>query len=136
MSPYTGRRRRGVRIGTIKMTKKVWFVVGNSRPRMHDGVKVIKEDNSFTVYRYDDWDEDGDSIYSTEEYLKRIPEQALKNAIKASSDSEVVKWIRAHLIKEESNSLDAIIEFLKDSRVLSMRQGTNSRQNEFVCGSE
>ncbi len=97
MSPYTGRRRRGVRIGTIKMTKKVWFSVRKSCPRMHDGVKVIKENNCFTVYRYiDDWDDDGDSIYSTEDYLKRIPEQALKTAIKASSDSEVVKWIRAH----------------------------------------
>ena len=94
---YTGRRLRGVRIGTIKMTKKVWSIVRNSRPRMHDGVKVIKEDNCFTVYRYiDDWDEDGDSIYSTEEYLKRIPEQALKDAIKASADTEVVKWIKAH----------------------------------------
>ena len=85
---------------------------------MTDGVDVIKENNCFTVYRYiDDWDDDGDSIYSTEEYLKRIPEQALKTAIKASSDSEVVKWIKAHLIKEQSNALDAIIEFLKDNRV-------------------
>ena len=84
---------------------------------MTDGVDVIKENNSFTVYRYiDDWDDDDDSIYSTEEYLKRIPEQALKTAIKASSDSEVVKWIKAHLIKEQSNALDAKIEFLKDNR--------------------
>ena len=105
MNLYTGRRLRGVRIGTIKMTKKVWSIAGNSRPRMHDGVKVIKEDNSFIVYRYiDDWDEDGDSIYSTEEYLKRIPEQALKNAIKASSDSEVVKWMRAILWMQSLSS--------------------------------
>lgn len=85
---------------------------------MCDGVEVYKENGCFTMYRYiDDWDEEGDTIYAVEEYLRGIPEQEIKRAIRAVSDSDVIKWIRAHLIKEQSNSIDTIIEFLEEQNV-------------------
>ena len=62
----------------------------------------------------DDWDEDGDTIYAINEYLNGIPEQQIKQAIRADSDDAVASWIKSHLIKEESNSLDAIEVFLKE----------------------
>ena len=98
--------------------KKKWILAENQRPRMVDGVEVTKEDNRFTVYRYiEDWDEDGDTIYSVDEYLSNIPETALKPAIKADSDGEVIQWFKSHLIESQSNSLDAIEAFLKEHNV-------------------
>ena len=97
----------------MEMAKKERRLACNNRPRMCDGVSVFKENGRYTVYRYiDDWDEEGDTIYAVEEYLVGIPEKDLKREIKATSDSEVVRWIKNHLIKEMSNSLDAIEEFL------------------------
>lgn len=96
------------------MTKPKWHIlVRNHRPRMCDGVQITNENGYYSIYRYiDDWDEDGDSIYEVEEYLNRIPEHELKTVIGASSDSDVFRWVKAHLIKDRSNSLDAIIAFL------------------------
>lgn len=95
-----------------------WILAENSRPRMIDGVEVIKEDRLYTVYRYiEDWDEDGDTIYYVNEYLKNIPEMALKSAIKACSDGEVIMWFKSHLIESQSNSLDAIEAFLEEHNV-------------------
>lgn len=38
-------------------------------------------------------------------------------AIGAFDDSQVIHWIKTHLIKEQSNSLDDIITFLDESKV-------------------
>ncbi len=38
-------------------------------------------------------------------------------AIEAFDDSQVIHWIKTHLIKEQSNSLDDIITFLDESKV-------------------
>lgn len=104
--------------GLRNMAKKTWRLASNHRPHMYDGVEVTKEDVWFTVYRYiDDTDEEGDTVYSIEEYLKYIPEQIFKREINAASDNEVIKWLRAHLIKRQSNSIDAIIAFLDEHHV-------------------
>ena len=98
--------------------KKTWRIVENHRPRMNDGVHLYKEDDCYSIYRYiDDWDEEGDTICDEEEYLSGIPEQELKTAIRTTTDSEVVSWIKKHLIKERSNSLDAIVVFLEEHNV-------------------
>ena len=91
-------------------------VISNRRhgcPGMVDGVDLIKENGFYTVYRYiEDWDEEGDTIYEVNEYLRDIPEEALKREIGVVTDGAVARWIRAHLIKEKSNALDDIVEFL------------------------
>ena len=90
-----------------------WIIAVNHRPRMNDGVELLKEKGHFSIYRYiDDWDEEGDTIYSVEEYLNGIPEQEFKAATGVASDRALRQWITAHLIKERSNSLDAIVVFL------------------------
>ena len=102
----------------LPMSKKVWHLITNHRPLMYDGVEVSKENDCFTIYRYiDDRDEDGDTIYEINEYLKGIPELSLKRAIKAGSDDEVLHWIKTHLIKEQSNAIDGIEAFLKEHNV-------------------
>lgn len=94
------------------MNKK-WRIVENNRPQMHDGVHLQKENGFYSIYRFiDDRDEEGDTVYEVEEYLRRIAEQQIQTAIGASSDGEVVRWIKSHLIKEQSNALDAITGFL------------------------
>ena len=100
------------------MSKQTWTLVYNLRPHMCDGVEVSKENNCFTVYRYiEDTDEEGDTVYSIDEYLKWIPEQTFKREIKATSDSEVIRWIRTHLIQSQSNSIEAIMAFLDEHHV-------------------
>lgn len=92
-------------------------VISNS-PGMVDGVDLIKENGCYTVYRYiEDWDEEGDTIFEVNEYLRDIPEEALKREIGVVTDGAVARWIRAHLIKEKSNALDAIVEFLDNHNV-------------------
>lgn len=99
-------------------TKNKWVLARRSSRGLNDGVEVTKSGGLFSIYRYiDDWDEDGDTIYAINEYLKGIPEQQIKQAIPAESDDEVASWIKSHLIKEESNSLDAIEAFLKEKNV-------------------
>ena len=100
------------------MSKQTLTLVANMRPHMCDGVEVTKENNFFTVYRYiEDSDEEGDTIYSIDEYLKMIPEADFKREIRANWDGDVIFWIRTHLIEESSNSLDAIIAFLDEHKV-------------------
>ncbi len=107
----------------MDMEKKVWHLVANHRPGMCDGVEVTKERDNFTIYRYiEDWDEEGDTIYEINEYLTEIPELSLKRAIKASSDNEVLHWIKTHLIKEQSNAIDDIEKFLKEHKVPYLNQ--------------
>ena len=89
-----------------------WILAQHSSQGKTDGVELAKEWDRFTVYRYvEDWDEDGDTIYETHEYLKDIPEDILKQKIGADTDRQVRSWITANLIKKQSNSLDRIIEF-------------------------
>ena len=89
-----------------------WILAQHSSQGKTDGVELAKEWDRFTVYRYvEDWDEDGDTVYETHEYLKDIPEDVLKQKIGADTDRQVRSWITANLIKKQSNSLDRIIEF-------------------------
>ena len=100
------------------MTRNVWHLVTNHRPRMYDSVEVSKENDCFTIYRsIEDWDENGDTIYEINEFLKGIPEHKLKRVINSGSDDEVLHWIKTNLIKEQSNALDDIEEFLKENNV-------------------
>ena len=95
-----------------------WRIVEHNRQRMNDGVFVYKKNGFYTIYRYiDDWDEDGDTIYDDEEYVSQIPEGEFMAAIGASEDSQVIHWIKTHLIKEQSNSRDDIISFLDENNV-------------------
>ena len=100
------------------MMKNEWTLASNCSRGKTDGVTVTKVKDGFTVYRYiDDWDEEGDTIYAVEEYLRDISEKELKSAIGANSDADVIRWIKAHLIKKQSNSLDAIVRFLDENKV-------------------
>ena len=101
------------------MTKKVWYLVENNRPRRYDCVRLYKEHGYYSINRcIDDWDEDGDgSPYNVEEYLNLIPDTDLQQVIGATTDNEVVRWVKKHMIKEQSNSLDAVEEFLKDRKI-------------------
>ena len=106
--------------------RKEWTIASNQRTRMYDCVRLYKEHGYYSIYRcIDDWDEDGDdSPYNVEEYLNLIPDTSLQQAIGATTDNEVVRWVKKHLIKDQSNSLDAIEEFLKEKKI------------HFTCGSE
>lgn len=100
------------------MKKLKWVLACRHRPRMCDGVEVTKENGCFTIYRYiDDWDEEGDSIYEVEEYLTDIQEQEIKTAIGTNQDTSVIQWIKAHLIKKESNSIDAIADYFETHQI-------------------
>ncbi|MBO7117210.1 MAG: hypothetical protein J6V81_00880 [Bacteroidales bacterium] len=95
-----------------------WTLASNCSRGKTDGVTVTKVKDGFTIYRYiEDWDEEGDTIYAVDEYLMDISEKDLKATIRARSDSDVVRWINAHLIKKQSNSLDAIVRFLDEHKV-------------------
>ena len=95
-----------------------WTLASNRSRGKTDGVTVTKVKDGFTVYRYiEDWDEEGDTIYAVDEYLMDISEKELKLAIGARSDADVIRWIKAHLIKKQSNSLDAIVRFLDEHKV-------------------
>ena len=88
------------------------------RPGKVDGVDLMIENGCYTIYRYiEDWDEEGDTFFEVNEYLRGIPEEVLKREIGRVTDGGVVRWIRSHLIEERSNSLDAIVEFLDKHNV-------------------
>ena len=89
-----------------------WIIAHNRSDRKTDGVELTLVWDRYTLYRYiDDWDDEGDTIYAIDEYLKDIPEDILKREIGAKTDRQVRGWFKANLIKKQSNSLDKIIEF-------------------------
>ena len=88
-------------------------LVSNERPRQSDGVIAYDEHDVLTLYRYiDDTDEDGDTLYEVEEYLRAIPGPEIRTVLGVENNLQVFDWFKKNLIAEESNSLDAIIEFL------------------------
>ena len=99
----------------------VFSVISNRRhgcPGMVDGVDLIIENGCYTVYRYiEDWDEEGDTIYEINEYLKGIPEEVFKREIGRATDGGVARWIKSHLIEKQSNALDDIVDFLNKHNV-------------------
>ena len=99
--------------------RKEWTIATNHRTRKCDCIRLYKEHGFYSIYRcIDDWDEDGDdSPYNVEEYLNLIPDTNLQQAIGATTDQEVVRWVKRNLIKDQSNSLDAIEEFLKENNL-------------------
>ena len=110
--------------------RKEWIIAENHRTRMYECVRLYKEHGCYSIYRccysiyrcIDDWDDDGDdSPYNVEEYLNLIPDTNLQQAICATTDQEVVRWVKKHLIKDQSNYLDALEEFiLSTPRVFSL----------------
>ena len=89
-----------------------WVLAHHSSRGKSDGVELTMDVDKYTINRYiDDWDDEGDTIYAIDEYLKDIPEDILKREIGAKTDRQVRGWFKANLIKKQSNSLDKIIEF-------------------------
>ncbi len=105
----------------MKETK--WDIIANRRPGMVDGVELTKKKGYYSIYRYvNDWDEDGDTICDEEEILNMIPEEDIKKAIGASSDSDVVDWVKNHIGKRGNNSIDEIIGLLGVYKVKFTRE--------------